>query len=359
MFLYVFGYIFQAKLHPNKMWVQKKNTHRGIKIKKTTELDLQSEGTFVQIYIDNPLLIDGRKFDIGIYAIITSINPLRVYIVDDEALYRFCPKVYHPFDPYDTKKYVVDDDYTPLWQMPSLMKYYTDLQYSFKESFELYLKSKGLDHQKVWRDIQATVATVTLQKEDRFIQVLKKYKSSGNFFEMMRFDFVLDENLNVYLMEVNMSPNLSSAHFSANAKLYEHVIYNILSLVGVARSVTNSYENSNEAEKDMVTSNRDIAVFPNWCSSHTCVENCQAQKCQLCNHCMTLELKKTLKAAYREHINRRGCRRVFPQIDMTQNEAKVWDHNKASDYYKKMNSKNKLMYTWFVGKCQQDQAWCV
>lgn len=29
-----------------------------------------------------------RKFDIGIYAIITSIDPLRVYIVDDEALYR-------------------------------------------------------------------------------------------------------------------------------------------------------------------------------------------------------------------------------------------------------------------------------
>ena len=37
----------------------------------------------------------------------------------------------------------------------------------------------------------------------------------------VRFDFVIDEDLKVYLMEANMSPNLSSAHFPANARLYE------------------------------------------------------------------------------------------------------------------------------------------
>jgi hypothetical protein len=31
--------------------------------------------------------------------------------------FRFCPRNYYPFDPYDTKKYVVDDDYTPMWQV--------------------------------------------------------------------------------------------------------------------------------------------------------------------------------------------------------------------------------------------------
>ena len=40
---------------------------------------------------------------------------------------------------------------------------------------------------------------------------------------MVRFDFVID--LKVYLMEANMSPNLSSAHFPANALLYEQVVF--------------------------------------------------------------------------------------------------------------------------------------
>lgn len=51
-------------------------------------LDLSRDKTFVQRYVDNPLLIDDRKFDIGVYTIITSIDPLRIYTVDHEFLLR-------------------------------------------------------------------------------------------------------------------------------------------------------------------------------------------------------------------------------------------------------------------------------
>lgn len=55
---------------------------------------------------------------------------------------------------------------------------------------------------------------------------------------MVRFDFVLDRNLKLFLLEVNMSPNLSSGHFPPNRLLYEQVVFGLLNLVGVARSVT-------------------------------------------------------------------------------------------------------------------------
>lgn len=54
---------------------------------------------------------------------------------------------------------------------------------------------------------------------------------------MMRFDLVIDDNENVYLLEANMSPNLSSAHFLQNTLLYEQVIYNLLNLVGVGVTI--------------------------------------------------------------------------------------------------------------------------
>ena len=51
-------------------------------------MNLDQEDTFVQEYVEDPLLVDGHKFDIGIYTILTSIDPLRVYIYDGDALLR-------------------------------------------------------------------------------------------------------------------------------------------------------------------------------------------------------------------------------------------------------------------------------
>jgi hypothetical protein len=58
-----------------------------------------------------------RKFDIGLYVTMTSINPLRLYIYDSDALLRFCAKPYHPFNATDLHTYVVGDDYTPTWEV--------------------------------------------------------------------------------------------------------------------------------------------------------------------------------------------------------------------------------------------------
>lgn len=77
-----------AKQNPEVRFVQKNNDHRNIRIRKLDEIDLNVEGTFVQEFVDNPMLVSGYKFDIGIYTIITSVDPLRVYIYNGEALLR-------------------------------------------------------------------------------------------------------------------------------------------------------------------------------------------------------------------------------------------------------------------------------
>ena len=77
-----------VKSNPDKIFVQKSNSHRGIKIVDLENVNLNSGGTFVQEFVQNPLLIDGYKFDIGIYTVLTSVDPLRVYIYDGDVLLR-------------------------------------------------------------------------------------------------------------------------------------------------------------------------------------------------------------------------------------------------------------------------------
>lgn len=84
----------------------KSNEHRGIKVHHFSQLDLQSKSSFVQQFIRHPLLISKRydivmvtivignlfcyyrKFDIGLYVAITSVEPLRVYVYNEEVLLR-------------------------------------------------------------------------------------------------------------------------------------------------------------------------------------------------------------------------------------------------------------------------------
>ena len=48
---------------------------------------------------------------------ITSMDPLRIYVFEGDVLLRFCPEKYHPFDAANRDKYVVHDDYRPTWKV--------------------------------------------------------------------------------------------------------------------------------------------------------------------------------------------------------------------------------------------------
>ena len=101
--------------------------------------------------------VDGYKFDIGVYTMVTSIDPLRIYIYNGDALLRFCPQKYHPFDAANRDKYVVHDDYRPTWEVPTLARLYSDLGFTFKETFNAHIRSLGKDPQKLWNEIEDVI----------------------------------------------------------------------------------------------------------------------------------------------------------------------------------------------------------
>ncbi|KAJ8720067.1 hypothetical protein PYW07_012110 [Mythimna separata] len=343
-----------AEENKNALFVQKSNAHRHVYIKNVSDIDVSSGKSFVQEYVQKPFLVDGHKFDIGVYVVITSVNPLRVYWYKGDVLFRYCMEKYYPFDPTDLDKYIVGDDYMPTWEVPSLKHSYTTLGNTMKEAFDIYVRSKGKDPTTIWKEVQKAIAEVFLMKESFLIDKVKLYKSPHNFFEMLRFDFILDEDLRVYLLEANMGPNLSSNHYPPNRLLYEQVIYNLFSLTGVARAgITAADKGDIEATKNMVSAEKNIAVFGDLCRT-TCLQNCDAPDlCSLCKPCLTDKLKRNLLTAHTEFLHKGDFRRIFPP-PMTPNE----DMTSITEQVKDLSENNKLLYLWYQGKCNQDITWC-
>nr|CAH7767062.1 unnamed protein product [Callosobruchus chinensis] len=101
----------------------------------------------------------------------------------------------------------------------------------------------------------------------------------------------------------------------------------------------------------MIVSDKDIAVYSETCNSQICRRGCTSPLCSLCKTCLAADTRQYLIQAYKEHMHKGDCKRIFPPT-MTEAEAK--EGILTDD----LTPENRLMYKWFQGKCLMDRSWC-
>lgn len=169
-----------AESNPDKKFVQKLHSNRGVELKHVSEINLtETEMSkyfryFAQEFVEDPLLIDGHKFDFGIYVVVTSVNPLRVYYYTKNTLLRFCKYPYDPENFENIDSYVISDVCLFSWDFPEIAKYYNQT-YNYKDALEIYLTNQGHDMNRVWWQVEDCIRTILLSKEHHFIEAVNTF----------------------------------------------------------------------------------------------------------------------------------------------------------------------------------------
>ncbi|KAM9068567.1 tubulin polyglutamylase TTLL11 isoform X4 [Sarcophilus harrisii] len=196
--------------------------------------NLQSRPAVVQEYICKPLLIDKLKFDIRLYVLLKSLEPLEIYIAKD-GLSRFCTEPYQEPNFGNLHHVFMHLTNYSLNIHSGNFIHSDNVNTGSKRTFSSILcrlSSKGIDIKKIWSDIISlvikTVIALTPELKVFYQSDIPTGRPGPTCFQILGFDILLMRNLKPILLEVNANPSMRIEH---EQELSPGVFENVPSLV--------------------------------------------------------------------------------------------------------------------------------
>ncbi|KAF4078099.1 hypothetical protein AMELA_G00195470 [Ameiurus melas] len=163
-----------------------------------------SQAMIAQRYIQNPLLLKGKKFDVRSFLLIACTSPYMVFF--RHGYVRLTCDLYDPksnnLTAHLTNQYMQKKN--PLY---SMLKEETVWSMERFNSYinENFMVPKGLPRDWVW-----TVFTKRMQQimTHCFLSVKSKLECKLGYFDLIGCDFLIDEDFKVWLLEMNCNPAL-------------------------------------------------------------------------------------------------------------------------------------------------------
>ncbi|XP_030767601.1 tubulin polyglutamylase ttll6-like [Sitophilus oryzae] len=207
--------ITYAKLRKNKTFILKPDAGsqgRGIIITKSLKEIRPSDRGICQVYISKPCLIDGYKFDLRVYTLITSCEPLRIYIYK-EGLVRFATSEYK--EPNGVNITNVFMHLTNYAVNKHSRTYNQELDGSGSKRklswFNSYMRSLNYDIDTLWCKIDDVIIKTVLSAypvlKHSYLACFPNHDVFPACCELLGIDIMLDKKMNPLILEVNHSPS--------------------------------------------------------------------------------------------------------------------------------------------------------
>jgi tubulin monoglycylase TTLL3/8 len=153
----------------------------------------------VQKYMENPLLYQGRKLDLRQWVIVTDWNPLTIWFYQ-ECYIRLSTSPYDLTNIANRFSHLTNNSVNK-----NAKNFEAEASFLSQEAFAEYLKTcpAAASANPFYDSIQPKMKEIVVKT---FLCVQDMVENRKNSAEMYGYDFCIDDNLNVWLIEVNASP---------------------------------------------------------------------------------------------------------------------------------------------------------
>lgn len=212
------AWLREAEAHPEKLWLLKPSISCcGQNIRLIDGPDdptyPEDEGNWIlQEFVHPPLLVDGHKVVLRLFAIVTSMSPLRVYLYPDgDVFYSHAP---YTTDPAKRHKrgYFISDYFFTLKQrdyFTTTNELFDHLRRFGGEIDPAAGEGKGIDTDQIYRDVRDAIVRGLQVSEPQYRMAQDEtiaYPEST--YEVMGYDILIDKNLKPHVCEINTTPNM-------------------------------------------------------------------------------------------------------------------------------------------------------
>uniref|UniRef100_A0A8D3EDS6 Tubulin tyrosine ligase-like family, member 7 n=1 Tax=Scophthalmus maximus TaxID=52904 RepID=A0A8D3EDS6_SCOMX len=215
----------------------------GISLIRNCEKLPAQEHFIVQEYLDKPFLMEGYKFDLRIYILVTSCDPLRIFLYND-GLVRMGTEKYHaPSEANLSQLYMHLTNYSVNKHNENFERDET-VDKGSKRSiswFTEFLRTNDYDVAKFWGDVSELVVKTLIVAEPHVLHAYRMCRpgqppgSDSVCFEVLGFDIILDRKLKPWLLEINRAPSFGTDQ-KIDYDVKKGVLLNALKLLNIRAS---------------------------------------------------------------------------------------------------------------------------
>ncbi|XP_038601433.1 tubulin polyglutamylase TTLL7 isoform X3 [Tachyglossus aculeatus] len=197
----------------------------------------------VQEYLDKPFLMEGYKFDLRIYILVTSCDPLKIFLYHDGLVRMGTEKYSPPSDSNLSQLYMHLTNYSVNKHNEHFERDETEDKGSKRSIkwFTEFLQTHHHDVSKFWSDISELVVKTLIVAEPHVLHAYRMCRpgqppgSDSVCFEVLGFDILLDRKLKPWLLEINRAPSFGTDQ-KIDYDVKRGVLMNALKLLNIRTS---------------------------------------------------------------------------------------------------------------------------